>query len=528
MHFAALFLPQFSLQSVLRFREELRERPAALVDGSSTGKGRVIELTAAAEAVGVTRGMTSPQALARCADLTLLIRSPDQEKTVMGILLETAFTLAPGVEETAPGICTVDLHGAKIPDPERWTENVAARLAALRLNAKIGVAESPNLALLAARTANPALVVRDSMAFLAARPLDELSPSPALLRILHDWGIRDLGALTRLPASDVTARLGLEAGRMWEQAAGKSNRLLRYVRPPEIFEEFFEFEHEIETVEPLLFLLRRFLEQLTLRLQAVYRVAAQMQLVMPLENGRAYARSFTIPAPTDDVEPLFRILHTHLENLRLEHRPVALRLTMQPAAPHKRQLQIFENPLRDPNRFGETLGRLAALVGSENVGVPQPGLTHQPDDFRLEPPEFGTSDEKLLETEPPDLSIGLPLRRFRPPLPARVEVQDRVRPVSVAFEKATGAITGALGPYRLSGEWWDQDAWEVEEWDVELADGGLYRLCRRGRNWFVDGCYETAPLAQAARTVEEAEAEKESDSLESEERAGFRRREDVI
>ena len=491
MHFAVIFLPQFSLQAVLRFREELRDKPAALLDDAS-GKDRVLEITPAAEEVGVACGLTSPQALARCGELVLLRRSPEQEKIVTQILLELAFSLAPGVEETALGICTVDVRKAKMPDPERWAAEIVARLSSLRLEAKVGVAGTPDLALLAARTATPSLVVRDSLAFLSARPLEELSPSPELLRIFHDWGIQHFGGLTRLPAEEIAARLGVEAARLWEQAAGKSDRLLAYVRPPEIFAETFEFEHEIETVEPLLFLLRRFLDQLTLRLRAVYRVAAQMHLVLPLENGSEYARHFTIPAPTDDVEPLFRILHTHLENLHLDHRPVALRLTIQPTEGRKRQMQIFENPLRDPNRFGETLGRLAALVGSENVGVPQPGKTHRPGEFHLEPPAFGAEEEAgLLEEEAPDLGIGLPLRRYRPPLPARVET-ERSQPVAAAFEKVGDLVAHALGPYRISGEWWDSRAWETEEWDVEMAGGGLYRLSRKGREWFVEGCYEPA------------------------------------
>ena len=38
-----------------------------------------------------------------------------------------------------------------------------------------------------------------------------------------------------------------------------ATRLLKLVPPPESFAETFEFENEIETIEPLLFMLRRFL-----------------------------------------------------------------------------------------------------------------------------------------------------------------------------------------------------------------------------------------------------------------------------
>ena len=66
---------------------------------------------------------------------------------------------------------------------------------------------------------------------------------------------------------------------------------------------------------------------------------------------------------------LFRILHTHLESLQLTRGPIGVRLRITPVQPEHQQFRLFESPLRDPNRFGETLARLAALVGQGNVGV---------------------------------------------------------------------------------------------------------------------------------------------------------------
>ena len=74
-----------------------------------------------------------------------------------------------------------------------------------------------------------------------------------ILRILHKWGIHTLGQLAALDKEQLGARLGPEAIRMWERANGRSSRLLKLIRPPESFEESFEFEHEIETAEPLAF-----------------------------------------------------------------------------------------------------------------------------------------------------------------------------------------------------------------------------------------------------------------------------------
>src|SRR5947199_2682762 len=124
--------------------------------------------------------------------------------------------------------------------------------------------------------------------FAAAK--DRQAEVQQILAILHKWGIHTLGQLTALNKEQLGARLGPEAVQMWERANGQSNRLLKLVRPPESFEESFEFENEIETAEPLLFMLRRFLQQLSLRLSAIYLVAKELTLRITFANPPAVRR----------------------------------------------------------------------------------------------------------------------------------------------------------------------------------------------------------------------------------------------
>jgi protein ImuB len=151
-----------------------------------------------------------------------------------------------------------------------------------------------------------------------------------ILTILHKWGIHTLGQLGALDKEELGARLGPEAVQMWERANGQSNRVLNLIRPPESFEESFEFENEIETAEPLLFMLRRFLEQLAIRLSGIYLVAKELTLRITFTNKEIYQRVFKIPQPTNDIDLLFRMLHTHLENFKSEYPIVAIALSAQP------------------------------------------------------------------------------------------------------------------------------------------------------------------------------------------------------
>jgi len=77
------------------------------------------------------------------------------------------------------------------------------------------------------------------------------------------------------------------------------------------------------------------------------------------------------------------------------------------------------------------------------------------------------------------------LRRFRPPLPARV-ILENAKPA--ALDGAVrGEILASSGPHVLRGDWWKPQPWAVEIWQVELAGGGLYQLTRTAGGWWIDG-----------------------------------------
>src|SRR6266481_5242878 len=323
-----------------------------------------------------------------------------------------------------------------------------------------------------------------------------------ILEILHKWGIHTLGQLAALNKEELAARLGPGAVRMWERANGQSNRLLKLVRPPEAFEESFEFEHEIETAEPLLFMLRRFLEQLSLRLSAIYLVVKELTLRITFANPPAvrrngfaaantqiYQRVFKIPQPTNDVDLLFRMLHTHLENFKSEHAITAVSLDAQPTKPPKQQFGLFETTLRNPNQLSETLARLTALLGVDRVGTPVLEETHRPDAFRLEPFawQVGAIDLNRPKTIKPMSRIAL--RRFRPAVAASV-LLDADMPAHVRSPEIWGKILKQRGPYLISGNWWDEKSWARGEWDLQLEAGELVRCHESEGTWEMDGIYD--------------------------------------
>ncbi len=339
-----------------------------------------------------------------------------------------------------------------------------------------------------------------------------------IFAIFHKWGIHTLGQLAALDKEQLGARLGPEAIRMWERANGRSSRLLKLIRPPESFQESFEFEREIETAEPLLFMLRRFLEQLAVRLAAIYLVAKELTLRITFANSRqdepavagkqSYERVFKIPQPTNDVDLLFRMLQTHLENFLSEHPIVAVALSAEPIKPAGEQFGLFETTLRNPHQLSETLARLTALLGGDRIGTPVLEETHRPDAFSMKPfawssneppsslpsPPHGEKESPLPEGEgrvrgPHTILQWVALRRFRPLMSASL-LQDEDKPAHVRSVAISGKIIAQRGPYFLSGNWWDEKSWVRAEWDLQLEDGQLVRCHESEGTWKIDGVYD--------------------------------------
>jgi protein ImuB len=304
--------------------------------------------------------------------------------------------------------------------------------------------------------------------------------------MLHKWGIHTLGDFIRLDKEEIRTRLGSEAVSLWERANGTSTRLLKFVQPPEFFEESFEFEYEVETVDPLLFILRRFLQQLALRLNAVYLVAKELTFRINFANQQSYQRHFKIPQPTNDVDLLFRMLHTHLEDFKSDHPIIAVSLEAQPIKPAQQQFGLFETALRDPNQLYETLARLTALVGADRVGTPVLEETYRPDAFHLKPFSWQANDSPA---RPAPSVATATLRRFRPGAPALVLFEGN-KPAHLRSAEIRGTPSGQNGPYMASGNWWDEKVWTRREWDVHLCEGALLRCHENPHGWEVDGIYD--------------------------------------
>ena len=173
MH-AAIWLPNFHLQAAMRYHGILAEQAAALLDGdpkATRDQSTLREVNERAQKHEIQPGMTAPQAQARCARIMFLYPEPEEEERMQQELLLAAGDCTPYHELTLPGLCILDLTRVKNLEgrENECAEGLHASLVRHGLEARVGLARQPDLAMLAAQAAQPMLVLRtdaEAQAFL--------------------------------------------------------------------------------------------------------------------------------------------------------------------------------------------------------------------------------------------------------------------------------------------------------------------------------------------------------------------------
>jgi len=382
----------------------------------------------------------------------------------------------------------------------------------------------------------------------------EISVSPCLsgentLETLRRWGIRKFRDLAALPEIQLSERLGQYGLQLQRRARGVSPRTLVACEPPLVFEEVMELEYPVVLLEPLAFLLSRMLEHLCERLRARALVAQELHLELTLENGRSaenLKEDWVIPLSSPVAPPLSRSLRQggkdtifhgtihlpvplldaklFLKLLQLDlkaHPPGApilkVYLRIEPGRPRPGQEGLFIPSTPQPEKIELTLARIGAVVGEGRVGSPELLDTHRPQAFEMR--RFVPSESRLWSDgrlarpvlhnsarlsvrghSVPDhaaANLVTALRIFRPPVAVAVNLQNGA-PLRISSRNKNqihGEVLWRAGPWRSSGDWWEEDAWIRDEWDIAVQEKTgivLYRLVHDlvGGNWLLEGSYD--------------------------------------
>ena len=493
--FAALHLPDLTITAALRNSPELRRKPCAILEADVDPEAIVEKIKLPLQAVndlardtGIVAGWPLNRALVRCPDLQVLTPDPEGEAELLREMIAQAESITPDLEIAGKDTLLLDLS--------RTSSRHAARLGELEVAdvwPHCSRAATPDLARLAVRheSCHERTVTPDDIGKLPLGLLHFLPGGEEFLPLLKDWGLATLGGFMKLPRQELTARLGPQAGEWHDVLNGKTCRLLRLHRPPESLAQTMDFEDAVTGTESLVFAFKRLLHALSARLAARHVAVKTLKITFHLERGGVIFREIRLPEPRVEEGELLRPVSVLLDSIRTGSSVAGLTLDVETTLPTAAQRDWFIRQLPQPERWTDTLAQLEGLLGSGKVGIPEPPLSHRPDDFRLRSADGVAT--LIASTSLP--SCPLPLRRFRPAAPVMVAADAdplQPRPLAVLTGPYRGQVMEIRGPFRHSGHWWDpQAAWQRIEWDVRLAGDHLLRLAFTPPDkWLIDGFYQ--------------------------------------
>lgn len=466
-----------------------------------------------------------------CIYSRTLDKSPEKnaQKT---LLTDLAFSFSPLVEQTSVDTVVLDISGLEILFGPRNADEVPAReieaarnlaneiarsTKELGLKINVAVATNPDVAIHAARSFKGVSVIPSGeelsqLGNLTIKTIDhslvEIDPTRAgeIQETFLLWGIRTFADLAALPLSGVAERLGQDGVQLQKLAQGKTIRNLNLVRPPIGFEQSLELENHITELEPLSFILSRLLNQLCANLREYALATNELKFELKLHDATQHQRTITLPVPMRNPKTLLRLLLFDIEAHPPQAAIMAVTIIAEPVKPRASQAGLFIPLAPEPEKLEITLARLAKLVGADNVGSPEILDTHRPDAFRMK--KFSLLTARKRARSNPQSAICHPqsvmgFRVFRPAWHADVRTcHEKPTHISACSERASRRVRGevvcAAGPWRSSGDWWRDDVWSRDEWDVAVIDPASPEtevLCRVYRDlaseqWFVEGIYD--------------------------------------
>ncbi len=426
-------------------------------------------------------------------------------------LLELAYSFSPLIEETSQSTLVLNIAGLRwrFASYEVLAKTIAEQASRAGLSVHLAVSSDPDTAIHIARgkVGIECVPPGNELKHLAPLPLQLIDPAlvnvedeaaAEILETLSLWGIRTFGDFASLPQMGVAERLGQDGVKLQRLAKGTNNRHLvaRSIKPE--FEYAIELEHHLREIEPLSFILSGQLNQLCASLESLALSTNQIRLRLTLHRKKEAERTINLPSPIRDPKTLLKLLLLHIENDPPGAPVSAVSLGCTPVTPRTVQNGLFQPLAPQPDKLEITLARIRNLVGASNFGLAEPLNTHRPDAFTTKPftvePARRRPKEQSERTEP-----LLALRRFRPSLAAEVQIVDG-HPAHVKVRSSSRKINGAVerwaGPWRTTGEWWRNDQWARDEWDVLLKDAAdkailcrIFQELRSGR-WYVEGIYD--------------------------------------
>jgi protein ImuB len=487
--------------------EQLSE-PPLVITRTVASRQIVVAASNAAAACGVRADLTLTEARALCPGLKNFDEDPTADARALQALARWMMRFTPSValstQSSALSTLFLDITGCDraLGGVSTIVQNVIESLRRLRLSAGVAVAPTPGAAwALASFGDNGRIITLDDLpSVLSTLPVAALMLDDDLLQSLHHLGLETIGHVMGLPRSAMPSRFGDELLHRLDQALGQIDEPLVPLTYQAPIEARMDFDGVVDSLETIYLVFKRLIGEVVTELSRRGCGARTIDI----EFFRAYAQtirhSIGLSRPSRDPVNLFNLIRCAIENIDGGGDGfLGIRLFV-PAFERVSDEQIA---LLDHERYAgeielqQLIERLCVKLGEEAVAIPFLAESHLPErafEFQWHG-RLAHAETTARARRPCHVDTFRPLQLLAEPIEIAAVVspsEDRDgRPILFRRNNEVHELTHAIGPDRISGEWWRGHDRTRDYFDVEDEAGKRFWLFRvqETNRWYLHGMF---------------------------------------
>jgi len=503
---ACVNLPEFPLQLLFKRHTGWERLPAAVVDRESA-QGVILWANEHARRFQILPGMRYAAALSLSSELRAGTVGDAEVRDAIAEVAEKLRFYSADVEPSAPepGVFWLDASGLSLlyPSLRKWAGLVRGDLGAMGLRASAVVGYSRFGAYAVAKATTGAVVFDTPEAEregAAKVPIHRLGFDPKLRDTLFKLGITTVGGFLGLPSNGVKKRFGPDVHRLYQLAKGELFAPLQPQAPQEPITASALLDYPETNADRLITLIDRQLQALFLKLAERCEVLAAVVIRLSFDDGAAATERLQPASPTLEIAQIVDLIRLRLgavlggraESARKQEgrayngvTGVDVEIVGTPAVERQGELFVERSP-RDLPAAARAFARLCAEFGEDSVVKAVLRDGHLPE------ARFAWESIHTLDV-PRARAVRRPplVRRFYPKPVVFAPGTHRHADRQLAAHIDDGSVRETLGPFVVSGGWWNLDAQEVhrEYYFVRTSNGRALWMYydRRRRCWFIHG-----------------------------------------
>lgn len=472
------------------------------------GAVRLAAVNALAWANGLRPGLSLADARARCPNLRTVATNPEADDAFLKRLAHIATSVSPSVALEKPNGLALDITGcAHLFGGEAGLVQRLVR--ALRSDGislcRHAIAPTADMARALARFAPESACIVDDNRLVRTLPVAALECAHDDAIALKRAGLKTIGDIADRPSVMFTVRFSQAFTIKLGRILGEEDRRITPLRPPPPCRAEHRCAEAVISLDVIERLLAALASEVSEQLRARGEGGRVFENTFQRTDGAIRQIRVETSQPTRDAAVLMRLYRDRLDAISDPLDPGfgfdLIRLDVLRSEPYDERQIALDAHEENREKAAQLIDRLSAMFGRARITQLKPCDTHLPERAQT---IVAAADAAMVPNCPPRqhaIQTSLeprPLFLYPHPHPIETDTSDAGEPSSFRWRRIAHRIVHAVGPERISDEWWrpPSDFGTRDYYRVESAEGRKFWIFRAHvtapavpPKWFLHGLF---------------------------------------